>query len=116
MSEVRINLSSGRAFVWTGTREQGVCVIKAMESVAEKGGITFEVFTHNCLRYVLKGGDWRDGLMPGLLALVLQSETRNPEHPGRIVEYLDNTDFTVAIAGDNERFEISANATSRLHS
>jgi hypothetical protein len=105
MSTVRIILSNGRAFEWSGTREQGVFVIKAMESAAREGGITFDTLTQSCLRHALRNEE-RDYLMPGILALVLQTETGSPEHPGRCVDYLGNTDFTVAIAGGGESFTI----------
>jgi hypothetical protein len=119
MSEIRISLQNGRMFDWTGTREQGLFIINAMESAAKKGGVTFDALTHSCIKHALGKttltSEEQEHFSAGILAFVLQSETGNQEHPGRFVDYLDNTDFKIDIDADGKHFGIVANATSRFH-
>jgi hypothetical protein len=85
----------------------------------KNGGVTFNVLTHSCIKHALGRAalDEEQGyLLPAILAFVLQSETSDQEHPGRFVDYLDNTDFKFEIVGDGEHFDIVADATTRLHS
>jgi hypothetical protein len=119
MSEVRISLSNGRTLEWSGSREQGRCIINAIESVASKGGVTFDAFTHSCIKHTQRAAlssEVPEPLLLGILALVLQSETENQEHPGRIIDYLDNTDFKIEFSDNGKSFAMDVNATSRFDS
>jgi hypothetical protein len=120
MSEVRISLSNGRTLEWSGSSEQGRCIINAIESVASKGGATFDAFTHSCIKHAMQdaalAGEVPEPLLLGIVALVLQSNTENQEHPGRIIDYLDNTDFKINFVDKGKSFVMDVNATSRFDS
>ena len=113
MSVVRIRLSNGRTLQRGGRPRAGAPHHQHGGVLGSgKGGMTLNAFTDSCIRYTLGETALTDEQQTvhstGILAFVLRSETGDPEHPGRFVDYLGITDFEVSIIDDDGGFDIDA--------
>ena len=103
MPEIHIDLF-GNAFTWNGTEAEAVALLDAMQEQAAQLGAPDEVLQSNLLHHALAALRGEDELQQGTMAMVtawaLQQPAGHPEVPGRVIDFLADHDFAIAMTQD----------------
>jgi hypothetical protein len=115
-SEIRVTFNDKPLFVWHGGTVAVTNILQEFAGTAANAGMPTEALAQVCLlRPDLVGHREidRETQMMGITWLVLTAPTNNPEHPGRVADYINTTDFEVSITvdKDEEKFELAILAT-----
>lgn len=100
-STFEISVDGKRVFTWKGDQEAVEHILEAFPDAAEHAGMTERQFADNCVHLLIEQGHimsdsaGQEMQMMAILWRVLEAETGNPDHPGRIASYVGAADFTV---------------------
>jgi hypothetical protein len=88
-------------------------ILKDFRCAARHVGLTPEEFVDNCVQHLRDGRLLSEGRvgqemqMMGVVWRILETETNDPEHPGKVADYIGNTNFDVDLemhGGEQTRF------------
>jgi hypothetical protein len=100
-STFEIFVDGKSVFTWKGDQEAVEHIFEAFPGAAEHAGMTERQFADNCVHLLIEQGHimsdsaGQEMQMMAILWRVLEAETGNPDHPGRIASYVGAADFTV---------------------
>jgi hypothetical protein len=122
MGQIKITVEGMPFFSWDGDEASVASILSDFPRAAEHAGLTPRKFAESCLWHVRSGKtlartpEGEEMQMMGVIWLVLTSDTRNSQHPGKIADYVPTTDFAVDFNFDGNAVGWKVEATSRLHS
>ena len=100
MGTLRIAVDDEPVFTWEGDEAAVANLREIFPQHAAQAGMTARAFAAQAMRNaptLLKREDTRQTVMAAITWCVLDLDTRNPEHPGKIADYIGCTSFDVNI-------------------
>jgi hypothetical protein len=113
MGKIKVEIDGNPIFNWDGDADAVVKILKAVPEGARGVGKTAEVFAQSCLFHLGKI-DITEMQMMGVIWLILTRDTGNPEHPGKVGDYVPNTDFVVDIERGKTKVKFNIQAASKF--
>jgi hypothetical protein len=119
MGKIKVELDGNPIFDWDGDADAVAKILKDVPERARAVGQTPEVFAQSCVAYLQNLGKatkvGQQMQMAVVIWLILTRDTGNPEHPGKVGDYVPNTDFVVDIERGKTKLEFNIQATSKFH-
>jgi hypothetical protein len=123
MSTIDIAVDGNSFFTWEGDEVSAKRILKEFPRAAKHVGLSPEAFADNTVVALRKGSllsenpAGREMQMMGVIWRILTAKTGNAEHPGKVRDYVGNTDFDVNIEIKSQTaYTLHVNAQSRLNS
>jgi hypothetical protein len=120
MSTIKVAVDGKPAFVWEGDEAATKHILEEFPVAARGVGMTPRELADNCMGHFRTGSlvsEDRVGQemqMMGIIWHVLEAETGNAEHPGKIADYVGSVDFVVDLSPRDQGFTADITATSRF--
>jgi hypothetical protein len=118
MGAIKVTVDDKPIFEWDGNATEVANILSGFPQAAKKAKLTPQDFANNCLfqlrqgRLLNTGSGGQEMQMTAVIWLILTADTGNPQHPGKVGDYVSHTDFDVDIEIDAEaktfRFAIDA--------
>ena len=122
MGTIAIAVDGKQVFNWQGDEVEAKQILKDFRRAARHAGLTPEEFSDNCVKHLRDGRLLSEGRvgqemqMMGVVWRILETETNDPEHPGKFADYIGNRNFDVDLEMHGGGFTATIAATSKLDS
>jgi hypothetical protein len=120
MGKIEIAVDGKPIFNWEGNTAEVERILEMFPRAARNVGLSATEFAANCVMPLSKGKllssepVGQEMQMMGVIWFILEQDTGNAEHPGKVGAYVSNTDFAVDFHIDGKRIECEAMATSKF--
>jgi hypothetical protein len=117
-STIQISLDTNPIFTWEGGEDSAKEILEAIPAIAASANVSPLQFSDMCLALMLKESALMSnpveqlGQMRGIIWRILQSETGNDQHPGKISDYVGAVNFVADITPIDQGCTIRIEATS----
>jgi hypothetical protein len=121
MGTMSIAVDGEPSFEWDGDDEEIKNILETFPQAAKDVGLTPRKFADACLLH-LKGGlsspspPGQEMQMMGVIWRILETESPNAEHPGKIAVYAATTDLDIDLQSSDDGFNVEMHARSRFDS
>jgi hypothetical protein len=119
MATIKVAVNGKPAFTWDGDEDSIKNILEKFPVAARGVGVTPRKLADSCIWHFRTGSllseepAGQEMQMMGVLWKILEAETGNAEHPGKIADYAGSVDFVVDLSpGDPGRFTANITATS----
>jgi hypothetical protein len=103
-STFEVSVDGSKIFTWEGDREVVENVREAVPRGAKDAGVTEDQLADMSIHLLIKEGHListdpvgQEMQMMAIVWRILETETGNPNHPGKIASYVGGADFSVDI-------------------
>jgi hypothetical protein len=120
MSTIAIAVNGEPLFNWEGDEAAAQHILEAFPQGARASGQVPRQLADACVAYLSQGSLLAAGpvgqefQMMGVIWHILNADTCNPEHPGKIVNYVGSVDFAVDLEIGEKKFTAYIEATSKF--
>jgi hypothetical protein len=123
MGMITVAIDGESIFTWDGDEAAVQHVLEDFPHGAASVGMTPRALADNCVAHLSKGlrvGDEEQGQvgqemqMVGVIWRILEAETHNAEHPGKIADYAGAVDFLVDLRITDQGFTAQVTAHSKF--
>jgi hypothetical protein len=120
MGTIKVAVDGRPAFDWEGDEDSIEHILEAFPVGARGVGMTPEQLADNCIAHFRTGSPvsedpvGQEMQMMGVLWRILEADTGNAEHPGKIADYAGSVDFTVDLSPHDQLFTAEIIAVSRF--
>jgi hypothetical protein len=123
VNKIAVSVNAKPVFDWEGGEDERDKILQGFPDAARHVGLTPPVFSDKCLAYLVE----QEALLPvddagqlqmiGVIWRILITASNDAEHPGRLGDYVGNTDFSVDVWRDaSGAFKLHADAFSAFSS
>jgi hypothetical protein len=122
MGTIAVSVDGDPIFNWQGDEAAITQLMEAFPSAAERVGLTPNKFAQACVSHLSsdilhkQGAVGQKMQMMGVVWLILDQNTNNAEHPGKIRDYAAITDFEVDLRPHDGGVTFQVNAMSKFDS
>jgi hypothetical protein len=123
VSTIKIAADGKPLFAWDGDKVAVEHILEKFPVGARHVGMTAQQFSDECIMYYFRAGSLisedrvgREMQMMAVIWRILELETNNAEHPGKIADYVGSVDFDIDLLSLDQGFRIEVAATNRFHS
>lgn len=106
------------SFTWDGIDQEAAEVIAAARDAAHHEGYSETAWMQSCVIHapgLLRDQSLHEIVLDGITAFVLQTDTQDAEHPGRVGDYLGAYDLTVVFTNlDHGRIVYHLEAEAKI--
>jgi hypothetical protein len=118
---INIAINGEKAFDWEGGKAEIDRIREAVPKAAEHSNVPPHALADTSLKHLVDHGlvESEAGRKMQIMAVlwrIFEAETGDPEHPGKIGDYVSHTGFDIDIRPGNGGLHIEIRATSKLHS
>ena len=121
MGTITVAIDGESIFTWDGDEAAVKHVLEDFPHDAASAGMTPRALADNCVAHLSRRvGDEEQGQagqemqMMGVIWHILEAETHNAEHPGRIADYAGAVDFLVDLRITDQGFTAHVTAQSKF--
>ena len=123
MGTIKVTVNGKPAFSWEGDESAIRNILEQFPVGARGVGMTPRALADNCVGHFLRKGKplakdqvGQEMQMMGVLWHILQAESSNAEHPGKIANYAGIVDFAVDLLPSPKGFSANITASGRFDS
>jgi hypothetical protein len=123
MGTIAIAVDGEQVFNWQGDEAEAKHILEQFPRGAHHVGMTPEELSDEGIGQLLKDGRFlsesrvvREMQMMGVIWRILEMEINDPERPGKVADYIGNTNFDVDLQMHGEGVMATMAATSKLDS
>ena len=114
MGTITVAIDGESIFTWDGDEAAVKHVLEDFPHGASSVGMTPRALADNCVAHLSKGLRAGEMQMIGVIWHILEAETHNAEHPGKIADYAGAVDFLVDLRTTDQGFTAHVTAQSKF--